>query len=37
MFSLIIDTTNKNLKVVMEGMDHINLMQLEIEKHCMKI
>jgi hypothetical protein len=37
MFSPIINETNKNIKVVMEVMDYINLMQLEIEKHCMKI
>jgi hypothetical protein len=37
MFSLVINATNKNTKVVMEVMDRINLMQLEIEECCMKI
>jgi hypothetical protein len=37
MFSLVINATNNNTKVVMEMMDHINLMQLEIEECCMKI
>jgi hypothetical protein len=31
MFLLVINATKKNTKVVMEMMDHINLMQLEIE------
>jgi hypothetical protein len=37
MFSLIINATNKNMKIVMETMDCINFMQLEIKKCCMKI
>jgi FtsZ-binding cell division protein ZapB len=37
MFSPVIDATNKNIKVVMEAMDRINLMQLEIENCRMKI
>jgi hypothetical protein len=37
MFLPIIDATNKNTKVIMEAMDHINFTSLEIEECHVKL
>jgi len=33
-FSLVIESTNKNNKVLVDALEKINVVQLEIEHHC---
>jgi hypothetical protein len=33
-FSLVIEFTNKNNKILVDAMEKINVVQLEIEQHC---
>jgi hypothetical protein len=33
-FSFVIESTNKNNKILLDAMEIINVVQLEIEQHC---
>jgi hypothetical protein len=35
-FSLVIESTNKNSKTLVDVMEKINVVQLEIEQHCLR-
>jgi hypothetical protein len=35
-FLLVIESTNKNSKTLVDVMEKINVMQLEIEQHCLR-
>ncbi len=37
MFSLVINSTNKNIKAILDVMDKINVIQQEIEQHRSKV